>query len=134
MARDVKAIPVEASLPAAGFEGEFFLENIHSFSFIARTSHVLDVDESRGANVPNGRCNHQSTSPAAKEGHTSAEERVKEEEEGCEQQQGPTPGQFDEVPAGDQKRAPRKRSSFISVLTTGLVYLSLRNWMLYMIH
>lgn len=115
MARDVKAIPVETSLLAAGFEGEFFLENIHSFSFIARTSHILDVDEGRGANIPNGCCNHQSTNPTAEEGRTSAEERVNQEEEGCEQQQGPTPGQFDEITAEDKKRSPRKWSSFISL-------------------
>lgn len=118
MARDVKAIPVETSLLAAGFEGEFFLENSHSFSFVARTSHILDADEGRGANVPNPCCNQQGTNPAAEEGHTSAEERVNQEEEGCEQQQGPTPRQFDEIPAGD-----KKRSSSISVLTTELIYL-----------
>lgn len=110
MARDVKAVPVETSLLAAGFEGEFFLENIHSFSFVARTGHILDVEEGRGANVPNGCCNHQSTNPASEEGNTSAEERVNQEEEGCEQQQGPTPGQLDEITAGDKKRSPLFRS------------------------
>lgn len=110
MARDVKAVPVETRLLAAGFEGEFFLENIHSFRFVARTGHILDVEEGRGANVPNGRCNHQSTNPASEEGNTSAEERVNQEEEGCEQQQGPTPGQLDEITAGDKKRSPLFRS------------------------
>lgn len=123
MARDVKATPVETSLLAAGFEGELFLENVHSFSFVARTSHILDVEEGRDANVPNGGCHHQSTHPAAQEGHTPAEERVNQEEEGCEQQQRPTPGQFDEIPAGDKTRSPGKWSSFTSVLTTGLTYL-----------
>lgn len=100
MAGDVVAVPVEASLPADAFHGEFLLHHFHRVGFVARTRHVLDVEEGPGADVPNGRCHHQRQQPAAEEGRVSAERRVGQEDEGCEQQQGPTPGQFDEVPAG----------------------------------
>lgn len=96
-------MPVETSLPAAGFKCKFFLENVHSVRFVARTSHILDVEEGCNTNVPDGCCHHQRQQPAAEEGHISTEQRVRQEEKGCEQQQSPTPGQFDEVTAGDKK-------------------------------
>lgn len=101
MAWDVVAMPVETSLPAADFEGEFSHDNVHSVSFIARTSHILNVEEGCSADIPNSCCHHQRQHPAAEEGHFPTEQRVSQDDEGREQQQSPTPGQFDEVTAKD---------------------------------
>lgn len=105
MARNVVAMPVETCLPAAAFEPEFFLDNVHSVGFIARTSHILNVEESGGAHIPDGCGHHQRQHAAPEERRVSTEGRVHQEEEGREQQQRPTPGQFDEVSAGQIHRS-----------------------------
>lgn len=103
MAWDVVATPVETRLPAADFDCEFFLDDVHRVSFVTQTSHILNVDEDRSADVPDSCRHHQGRHPAAEEGHSSTEQRVGQEDEGREQQQSPTPGQFDEVSAKDEK-------------------------------
>lgn len=97
-------MPVETSLSAADFECEFFLDDVHSVSFITQTSHILNVEEGRSADIPNSCCHHQRKHSAAEEGHFSTEQRVSQEDEGREQQQSPTPGQFDEVTVKHKKK------------------------------
>lgn len=94
-------MPVETSLPAADFECEFFLDSVRSVSLVTRTGYILNVDEGLGADIPNSCCHHQRQHPAGEEGHFPTEQGVSQEDEGREQQQSPTPGQFDEVTAKD---------------------------------
>lgn len=105
MARDVVAVPVETSLPAADFQRELFLGDVHRVSFITGASHILNVEEGCCAHVPNGCCHQQRQHPAAEEGHFSAEQGVGQQDEGREQQQRPAPGQFDEVAAKEETRS-----------------------------
>lgn len=114
-------MPVETSLPAADFGCEFFLDSVHSVRFITGTSHILNVEEGRSADIPNNCCHHQRQHPTTEEGHFSTEQRVSQEDEGREQQQSPTPGQFDKVTAKDNKKFTiRQVVKFIFKLLHGI--------------
>lgn len=102
-------MPVKTSLPAADFKCKFFLHNLHSVGFITQTSHILNVEEGCSADIPNSCCHHQRQHPPAKKGHFSTEQRVSQENEWREQQQSPTPGQFDEITAKNKIKFPLRQ-------------------------
>lgn len=97
--RDVVAVPVETGLFAAHFGGEALLKKLQSFSFITGAGHVLDVEESLGADVPDDCSHHQREKPPLDEGAAFVEGGVGEQDERSQEEEGPSPGDFDEIPA-----------------------------------
>lgn len=103
VSRDVVAMPVEACLPAGDLGCELIHDNIHTVGFKARASQVLNVGEGLSADFPNGCCHHQRQQALSEEEHAPTEGGVGEKDEGRQQQQSPTPGQFDKVPSGEMR-------------------------------
>lgn len=97
VSRDVVAMPMEAGLPAGGFRNELWLNNFHRARFITQAGCILDVEEGLCADIPDDCGHYQREQPAAEEGHIPAEGGVGEEEEGSQQKQRPSPGNFDKI-------------------------------------
>lgn len=99
VSRDVKAVPVEAGSPTRRFRYELLHGDVTGRCLEARASHLLNVEEGAGADVPDGCGDGHRQQAAAEEVNAAAGGEVKEDDEGREQQQRPSPRQFDHVPA-----------------------------------